>query len=128
MPTVLFTKILGHFRVSRSPLVLNHPYLLTSTAQQRTKMVGESWDVFHKASTIRINFWFCFFCAALHVSDHRVCTRSNIPRHWSHQSLRDFHNFSANMKHFEVNFVFQINQNFLKLQLFDNNNESLSNL
>jgi len=49
---LLFYKISGHFRaknsVLKSPLVFNHPCLLTSTSAQRTKMVGESWDVFTK--------------------------------------------------------------------------------
>jgi len=44
----LFEKILGYFRVLRPPLVFNQICLLTSATQQRTKMVGGSWDVFTK--------------------------------------------------------------------------------
>jgi len=51
MPNLLenFRPFLHEKRVLRSTFILNHPCRLTSTAQQRTKTVGESWT-FHKTS------------------------------------------------------------------------------
>jgi len=43
-----FLKISVHFRVLRSPLVLNHPPPLNVNSTEKTKMIAESWGVFTK--------------------------------------------------------------------------------